>query len=123
MQEKQTPGDEDTYRELPRSAGMRGDVQAEWDGTKQHDVVFLLTIDPPDTHTLQQLRKDAEAAGGTGAKPSPDKLHGLVRVRGCEVVEVPLPFIECSHMLIPIVSVPKNSLEEVKQPPLHSRAL
>jgi len=67
---------------------MRGDVQNEWDGTKQHDVVFLLTIDPPDAQTLLQIRKDAEAAAGPGAKPSPDKLHGLVRVRGCEVIEV-----------------------------------
>ena len=63
----------------------------EWDGTKQHDVLFLLTIDPPDAHQMLQIRKEAEAIGEKGAQPSPDKLHGLVRVRGCEVVEV------CSH--------------------------
>ena len=67
---------------------MRGDVATEWDGTKQHDVMFLLTIDPPDGHRMLQIRRDAEAAGGKGAQPSPDKLHGLIRVRGCEVVEV-----------------------------------
>jgi hypothetical protein len=73
---------------------MRGDVRGEWDGTKQHDVVFLLTIDPPDAQSLLQIRKDAETVGGQGAKPSPDKLHGLVRVRGCEVIEVPHPALQ-----------------------------
>lgn len=72
---------------------MRGDVVVEWDGTKQHDVLFLLTISPPDAHDILQIRKDAEAAGGQGAQPSPDKLYGLVRVRGCEVVEAGLPGI------------------------------
>ena len=72
-------------------SGMRGDVVNEWDGTKQHDVVFLLTINPPDAHRMLEIRKEAEAAGGKGAQPSPDKLYGLVRVRGCEVVEVTVP--------------------------------
>ena len=73
----------------------------EWDGTKQHDVLFLLTIDPPDAHQLLQIRKEAEAVGGKGAKPSPDKLHGLVRVRGCEVVEV-----QPCHYSMPFVFPP-----------------
>lgn len=67
---------------------MRGDVRSEWDGTKQHDVLFLLTIDPPDAHELVEIRREAEAAPGEGAAPSPDKLYGLVTVRGCEVIEV-----------------------------------
>lgn len=67
---------------------MRGDVRGEWDGTKQHDVLFLLSIRPPDTQELQSLTAEAEAAGGPGALPSPDKLYGLARVRGCEVIEV-----------------------------------
>lgn len=67
---------------------MRGDVRSEWDGTKQHDVLFLLTIDPPDAHQLLEAQKDAEAVRGEGGNPSPDKLYGLVSVRGCEVIEV-----------------------------------
>ena len=69
-------------------AGMRGDVRGEWDGTKQHDVLFLLSIDPPDAHRLLEIRQEAEASGGPGAQPSPDKLFGLTCVRGCEVIEV-----------------------------------
>ena len=67
---------------------MRHDVREEWDGTKQHDVLFLLSIDPPDQQQLAQIRADVAAAKGREAVPSPDLLHGLVRVRGCEVVEV-----------------------------------
>ena len=69
-------------------SGLRADVASEWDGTKQHDVLFLLSIDPPDAHQMLQIQKEAEAIGGKGAQPSPDKLYGLVRARGCEVVEV-----------------------------------
>ena len=67
---------------------MRSDVREEWDGTKQHDVLFLLSIDPPDSEQLEQIRKDTEASKGPEAKPSPDLLYGLIRVRGCEVIEV-----------------------------------
>ena len=31
---------------------MRGEVRAEWDEIKQHDVLFLLTIRPPDAVQL-----------------------------------------------------------------------
>ncbi len=62
-------------------AGLRGDVRGEWDEMKQHDVVFLLTVRPPDQAALQLLRAD-------GAEPSPADVHGLFYVRGAEVIEV-----------------------------------
>ncbi|CAL8471736.1 g11278 [Coccomyxa elongata] len=60
---------------------LRGDVRGEWDEMKQHDVVFLLTVRPPDQAALQLLRAD-------GAEPSPADIHGLFYVRGAEVIEV-----------------------------------
>ena len=72
-------------------SGMRPDVRDEWDGTKQHDVLFLLSIIPPEPEDLAQMRKEAELTKGPGAAPSPDLLYGLVRVRGCEVIEVSHP--------------------------------
>ena len=62
-------------------AGLRGDVHSEWDEVKQHDVLFLLTIRPPDAAALA-------AMAASGAAPRPDLLHGLTYVRGCEVMEV-----------------------------------
>ncbi len=32
-------------------AGMRNDIKSEWDDLKQHDVLFLLSITPPDAAT------------------------------------------------------------------------
>lgn len=66
-------------------AGLRGDVRAEWDDMKQHDVLFLLTIRPPPAHVVA-------AARAGGAEPTPAELYGLTAVRGCEVIEVLLPW-------------------------------
>ena len=63
------------------SAGLRGDVRSEWDETKQHDVVFLLTVQPPDQVALGAMRD-------RGEEPTPAQQHGLIYVRGAEVVEV-----------------------------------
>ncbi|KAG2495214.1 hypothetical protein HYH03_006820 [Edaphochlamys debaryana] len=60
---------------------LRGDVRAEWDDIKQHDVMFLLTIRPPDASA-------AAAAHADGREPNAAEKHGLVYVRGCEVVEL-----------------------------------
>ncbi|KAG2449906.1 hypothetical protein HYH02_000012 [Chlamydomonas schloesseri] len=60
---------------------LRGDVRKEWDELKQHDVLFLLTIRPPDAHA-------AAAAHADGRTPNPAQKFGLVYVRGCEVIEV-----------------------------------
>ena len=65
----------------PRRAELRGDVRGEWDELKQHDVVFLVTVRPPDEVALAGLRD-------SGAEPTPADLYGLVYVRGAEVVEV-----------------------------------
>ena len=62
-------------------AGMRGDIRSEWDETKQHDVLFLLTIRPPDQAELALMQQD-------GAEPHPAEKFGLAYVRGCEVMEV-----------------------------------
>ena len=63
------------------TAGMRGDIRSEWDETKQHDVLFLLTIHPPDQADLALMQHD-------GAVPHPAEKFGLAYVRGCEVLEV-----------------------------------
>lgn len=63
------------------TAGMRGDIRSEWDETKQHDVLFLLTIHPPDQADLALMQQD-------GAVPHPAEKFGLAYVRGCEVLEV-----------------------------------
>ena len=62
-------------RRLPRLPA------AEWDELKQHDVLFLLTIRPPDAHA-------AAAAHADGRTPNPAEKFGLVYVRGCEVIEL-----------------------------------
>lgn len=62
-------------------AGMRGDVAGEWDEVKQHDVLFLLTISPPDQNEIS-------AAQAQGEELTPADRFGLVYVRGCEVMEV-----------------------------------
>ena len=67
--------------QVPLHAGMRGDIHSEWDEVKQHDVLFLLTIRPPNTAALAKM----QAAGQT---IRPDQAYGLAYVRGCEVIEV-----------------------------------
>jgi hypothetical protein len=63
------------------AAGLRGEVRSEWDEVKQHDVLFLLTIRPPDAGQLAEMRSRAD-------EPGVMELYGLVTVRGCEVIEV-----------------------------------
>ena len=60
---------------------MRGDIRSEWDETKQHDVLFLLSIRPPDQAELALIQQD-------GNEPHPAEKFGLAYVRGCEVMEV-----------------------------------
>lgn len=35
-------------------------MQREWDELKQHDVLFLLTLRPPDGVTASQIKADGE---------------------------------------------------------------
>ncbi len=58
-------------------------MRSEWDETKQHDVLFLLTVQPPDQVALGALRD-------RGEEPTPAQQHGLIYVRGAEVIEVRL---------------------------------
>ena len=58
-------------------------MRPDWDEAKQHDVLFLLTIRPPDANELAALR----TAGGE-QQVNPMELYGLTYVRGCEVIEV-----------------------------------
>ena len=39
-------------RQYCLDADMRGAICSEWDETKQHDVLFLLTVRPPDQAEL-----------------------------------------------------------------------
>jgi hypothetical protein len=59
----------------------RGHIRGEWDELKEHDVLFLMTIRPPQQHELAALRTG-------GREPSPAERYGLLCVRGCEVIEV-----------------------------------
>ncbi len=56
---------------------LRGEVRAEWDELRQHDVLFLLTLRPPSGADV--------AAMSEGRTPSAAEKYGLVYVRGCEV--------------------------------------
>ncbi|KAL3158109.1 hypothetical protein ABBQ32_011710 [Trebouxia sp. C0010 RCD-2024] len=63
------------------TTNMRGDIRSEWDETKQHDVLFLLTIRPPDQAELAVLQQG-------GAELHPAEKFGLAYVRGCEVLDI-----------------------------------
>ena len=62
-------------------AGLRGDVRSEWDELKQHDVMFLLRVAPPDEIAIADVR-------AAGREPTPADIYGLRRCRGCEIIEV-----------------------------------
>lgn len=59
---------------------MRPDVRAEWDQLKQHDVMFLLGLQP-DALAPRQHQRGSSASEAL-------KAAGLRHVRGCEVIEV-----------------------------------
>uniref|UniRef100_A0A383WJ31 Uncharacterized protein n=1 Tax=Tetradesmus obliquus TaxID=3088 RepID=A0A383WJ31_TETOB len=66
--------------------GMRGDVASGWDELKQHDVLFLMGVNPPNE---QEAAEAAEAARLRKGQPLPlVQRVGLLAVRGAEVVEV-----------------------------------
>jgi hypothetical protein len=65
----------------PRPSSSSHARPPEWDELKQHDVMFLLTVRPPDAAALA-------AAHADGRTPNPGERFGLAYVRGCEVVEV-----------------------------------
>jgi intron-binding protein aquarius len=52
-------------------ASLRPAIRAEWDELRQHDILFLLAVQPP-----------------SGGGSSPAERHGLRSVRGCEVIEL-----------------------------------
>ncbi|KAL6757285.1 hypothetical protein V8C86DRAFT_1695364 [Haematococcus lacustris] len=60
---------------------LRGDIRSEWDELRQHDVLFLMTLRPPSG-------AEAAAMYEGGRKPSAAEKHGLVYVRGCEIIEL-----------------------------------
>lgn len=100
---------------------MRGDIRGEWDDTKQHDVLFLLTIRPPDQAELAILQQD-------GAELHPAEKFGLAYVRGCEVLEVKdegaLPLTPCLdvHFLMALITymqVQNQSAKSNSQTPKH----
>lgn len=62
-------------------AALRVDIRSEWDEAKQHDVLFLLTIRPPDATEIARMRSQ-------GSQLNPMELYGLAYVRGLEVIEV-----------------------------------
>ncbi len=65
---------------------MRPDVRAEWDGLKQHDVVFMLTIAPSYPQGGMSNSNNIDWKG----QPTDVALKqaGLKHVRGCEILEI-----------------------------------
>lgn len=61
---------------------LRGDVRGEWDEVKQHDVLFLLTVRPPDALTQSEVTASSQEEMAV-----PDR-YGLQYVRGGEVIEI-----------------------------------
>ena len=55
-------------------ASLRPAIRAEWDQLRQHDVLFLLAIQPP--------------TASASSAASPAERFGLRHVRGCEVIEL-----------------------------------
>ena len=62
---------------------MRPDVRAEWDSLKQHDVLFLLSVQPGYENDAHQRSVDWKGATDVALRCA-----GLQYVRGCEVLEV-----------------------------------
>lgn len=62
--------------------GLRGAIRSEWDELKQHDVVFVLTVVPPDPSSLTSMYTDEKSP------IDPRRKYGVLYVRGCEVIEV-----------------------------------
>jgi intron-binding protein aquarius len=60
---------------------MRFDTKREWDELKQHDVLFLLAVQPPSDKAAAVMRE------GDVVVSVPER-YGLQRLRGCEVVEM-----------------------------------
>lgn len=58
------------------TGGLFGEARFEWDQLKQHDVLFLLSMVPPE-----------DVLEGDEARPAEERA-GLKYVRGCELVEV-----------------------------------
>ncbi|KAL4443940.1 hypothetical protein ABPG75_011677 [Micractinium tetrahymenae] len=72
-------------------SALRPDLRAEWDELKQHDVLFLFTIRPPDSITqnyMAQAKAEGAAEGEGSAGLSVMEKYGLQYVRGCEVIEI-----------------------------------
>lgn len=95
-------------------AELRGDVRGEWDELKQHDVVFLVTVRPPDAVRLAEVRAQS-------IELSPADTYGLVYVRGAEVIEV-CPTESAgltSHILCYIMSISRGYVRAVD--PCHDR--
>lgn len=65
---------------------MRPDVRAEWDGLKQHDVVFMLSVAP---RYSQGGMSDTSSIDWKGQPTNVAlKQAGLKHVRGCEILEI-----------------------------------
>lgn len=47
-------------------AALREDVRREWEEVKQHDVMFLLTLRPPDAYAQSAAAESGAGDGGTG---------------------------------------------------------
>ena len=75
-----------TLRFLPRSLTSTLPPLAAPPAPVQHDVLFMLTIRPPDQITSAYMAQQRAAAGE--GQPSVIEQHGLQYVRGCEVIEV-----------------------------------
>lgn len=47
-------------------SSLRPDIRAEWDELRQHDVLFLLAVRPPDAITANYIAQVCGGVGGWG---------------------------------------------------------
>lgn len=59
-------------------SALRPDIRAEWDELKQHDVLFLLTIRPPDSITRSYMAQ-AKVGGAPAAPAAPGCRRASIR--------------------------------------------
>jgi intron-binding protein aquarius len=71
-------------------------LRAEWDALREHDVLFLLTLQGPDPSLAPLAMRGGKGKGGKGGKREGEEeevkkfcaRYGVRVVRGCEVYEV-----------------------------------
>lgn len=59
-------------------SNLRPDIRSEWDELKQHDVLFLLTLRPPDSITANYMAQASRRGGRGGAGSGPGLRYSML---------------------------------------------